>query len=233
MIKIAICDDEVFIRKYLRDIVKQELNVQADLYENGEALLQSDVEYDILLIDICLEKSEYSGKINGLETARRLRDSSHAVIIFITALKEYVYAAYDVEAFHYLLKPIDEGKLREVLRKAAAKTREKRTTLPLIIKVKGAYRRIPVEDIYYIENDARKVVLHTKNEEISYYEKMEVLEQKLGSAFFRCHRGYLVHLQEVCGYDRTSITLKSGESIYLAKQKYNDFVTAYMNFLTR
>lgn len=233
MLKIAICDDDYLIREYLADVVSRELHTQAELYENGEALLEADTEYDIFLIDICLEKAADSGKINGMETARQLRQKSNGVIIFITALREYVYDAYDVEAFHYLLKPIDEKKLCEVLKKAAAKVEEKMASLPLLIKTNGAYRQIPIEDIYYAENDARKIVLHTKEGEISYYEKMEVLEQKLGAGFFRSHRGYLVHLQEVAGYDRSSITLKCGDTVFLAKQKYNDFVTAYMNYLMR
>lgn len=233
MLKIAICDDEVFIRKYVGEIVWQELHVQADVYESGEALLEADTAYDILLIDICYKKAEEPGKINGLETAKRLRDTSDAVIIFITALKEYVYDAYDVEAFHYLLKPIDEEKLKNVLKKAAKKAAEKKSSPPLAVKVNGSYRYVPIEDIFYGENDARKIILHTRNEVISYYEKMQVLEQKLGSAFFRCHRGYLVHLQEVAGYDHTSITLKCGDTVFLARQKYNDFVAAYMDYLTR
>ena len=62
---------------------------------------------------------------------------------------------------------------------------------------------------------------------------MEVLEQKLGDRFFRSHRGFLVNLQEVARYDNSNIELKNGESVFLAKQKYNDFVTAYMKYLRK
>lgn len=102
-----------------------------------------------------------------------------------------------------------------------------------MIKCGGKMLQIPIDNIYYGENDGRKITLHTKNGRFSYYEKMEELERKLGDAFFRSHRGYLVHLQEVAAYDRTSITLKCGDTVFLAKQKYNDFVAAYMNYLTK
>lgn len=196
MLKIAVCDDESLIREYLKTIIHQVLHVEADLYAGGEELLEAKTDYDILLIDICLKKTSGENKINGMETARRLRDTSNAVIIFITALREYVYDAYDVEAFHYLLKPINEEKLREVLKKAAVKAGEKRTCVPLVIKADGIYHQIPIEDIFYAENDGRKIILHTAGGVFSYYEKMEVLEQKLGNGFFRSHRGYLVHLQD-------------------------------------
>ena len=85
----------------------------------------------------------------------------------------------------------------------------------------------------YAENDARKVVLHLKEEQISYYAKMSELEAMLGDSFFRCHRGYLVNLSAVAGYDTGNIQLKNGETILMAKQKYSAFVTVYMEFLRR
>lgn len=233
MLKIAICDDDEWIRRHLKEVIDQTLHVKADLYAAGEELLSSEVSYDILFLDICLEKSESGCRIDGMETARRLREQSDSLIIFITAMPDYVYEAYDVEAFHYLLKPIDEEKLCEVLKRAASKAKEKKSSPPLLIKVGGKFHQVLPEDIFYGENDGRKINLHTKNGVFSYYEKMEVLEEKLGDAFFRSHRGYLVHLQEVAGYDRTSITLKCGDTVFLAKQKYNDFVAAYMNYLTK
>lgn len=157
------------------------------------------------------------------------------LIIFVTALREYVFEGYDVGAFHYLLKPIDEQKFTEVMDRAICQIRSKKNVEPLVIKVGGNYVRIPVDDILYAENQARKIMLHTKSKKEPYcfYEKMEVLEQKLGDRFFRSHRGFLVNLQEVARYDNSNIELKNGESVFLAKQKYNDFVTAYMKYLRK
>ncbi len=233
MLKIAVCDDDEWIRKYLKRIIERETDAKADLYTSGESLLAAKETYDILFMDICLADTAHTNRKNGMEAAREIRGRSNALIIFITAIPDYVYDAYDVEAFHYLLKPIDEGKLCEVIHRAAAKAAEKKAKPPLLIKTGGKVLRIPVETIYYGENDGRKITLHTKNGMFSYYEKMEELEGKLGDGFFRSHRGYLVHLQEVAAYDRTSITLKCGETVFLAKQKYNDFVAAYMNYLTK
>ena len=230
MLKIAVCDDEERIRQYIKNIIFRELSVQADLYASGETLLAAELSYDIYFLDICLGKE---GTMNGMETARMLRGRTEAVLIFITALEDYVYEAYDVEAFQYLLKPLDEEKLCMVLHKAAAKAEKKQAVLPLLIKVNGRSIKIPVADIYYGESGGRKIILHTKSGIFTYYEKMELLEQKLGDGFFRSHRGFLVSLKEVAGYDRTSITLKCGDTVFLAKQKYSDFVEAYMNYLTR
>ncbi len=80
------------------------------LYQSGEELLLTDAEPDILLLDI-----QMSGK-NGMETARELRrKSKKTILIFVTALEDFVFQAFDVGAFHYLVKPFDDNKFTEVL----------------------------------------------------------------------------------------------------------------------
>ena len=106
--------------------------------------------------------------------------------------------------------------------------------MSLLIKADGSYMEVLAKNILYAENEARKIVLHTKNmpeSSYTFYEKMEVLEKRLGEGFFRSHRGFLVNLREVYKYDATTIQMKNGDKVYLAKQKYNDFVMAYMKYL--
>ncbi len=233
MLKIAVCDDEEWIREHLKTVIYRELHITADLYATGAALLAAEDAYDIYILDICFKEDAPGSRPDGMETAKKLRARTDAVLIFITALKDYVYEAYDVEAFQYLLKPVDEKKLAETLQKAAVKAGKKQASAPLLIRANGRNFNIPVEDIFYGENDGRKIILHTKSGSYTYYEKMELLEQKLGDGFFRSHRGFLVSLKEVAGDDRISITLKCGDTVFLAKQKYGDFVEAYMDYLTK
>lgn len=60
---------------------------------------------------------------------------------------------------------------------------------------------------------------------------MDHLEQQLGSGFFRCHRGYLVSLDKIKQYDSREIELVNGDKILLSRQKYSDFVHAYMEYM--
>ena len=102
--QIAVCDDEKEIRDMFAEKIGQ-LYPKADLplYQSGEELLLSDNEPDILLLDI-----KMPGK-NGMETARELRKKNKiTIIIFVTALDDFVFQAFDVGAFHYLVKPFDD-----------------------------------------------------------------------------------------------------------------------------
>ncbi len=229
MLQIAICDDEKSMGEHLKQLIERRLKDEKDykvvVFSSGAELLKEGKDSDIFFLDINLKD------MSGIDMARCLRKETEAVIIFVTALKEYIFDAFDVQAFQYLLKPVDENKFIQVLDKALAECRMKKHLEPLVIRVNGIYKNIPKENILYAENDARKVVLHLKDEQISYYAKMSELEGILGEQFFRCHRGYLVNLNEVKGYDTGNIQLKNDEVILMAKQKYSAFVTAYMEFL--
>ena len=231
MLQIAVCEDEKAMGSYLKQLIDKRLagrkEYQIEVFEAGWELLESDKKFDIFFLDIDLKD------MSGIDMARKLRETSGAVIIFVTALKEYVFDAFDVQAFQYLLKPVNEEKFFRVLDGAVAECLAGKGGEPLVIRIRGTYRSIMRENIVYAENDARKVVLHLKEEQISYYAKMSELEKILGGQFFRCHRGYLVILNEVKSYDTGSIQLKNGEAILMEKQKYSAFVSAYMEFLRR
>lgn len=120
--RIAICDDEPEIRNDIeRKIRLLYPETEILLYEDGRTLLDAEAPFDIVFLDIRMEG------MNGMEAARALRAAgSDAVIIFVTALEEYVYEAFDVGAFHYLVKPLDRGKFYEVLSKAVTQCQNRR-----------------------------------------------------------------------------------------------------------
>lgn len=227
---IAICDDESRIREGIGSILRQEFKETVITeFSSGKDLLDAvnqDYMPDIVLMDIAMEG------MDGMETARKLRELSDMILIFVTGAKEQVFSAFDVGAFHYLLKPVEKKKLLEVVGRAvleAEKTNARKRYM--LVKVSGGCRKLNIEDVLYAESNGRKVILHMKQEKLEFYDKMEELEHRLGEGFYRCHRSYLVSLAEVRGYDSTSIMLSNGEVIYLAKRKYSEFVQTYCRFL--
>ena len=102
---------------------------------------------------------------------------------------------------------------------------------PLLIKTDGKYCCVDQKTILYAESVGRKVVLHTNTGIIAYYARMKEVAEILGSGFFRCHRGYLVNFAAVKSFEAGTILLKNGETILMAKQKFNDFASAYGTYM--
>ncbi len=126
---------------------------------------------------------------------------------------------------------LEECSLEEIL-KQEEKNRNKEERI-IVVKAGTTYHSLAVKDVYFAENNGRKIILHKKESALEFYGKMEELEQELGEGFFRCHRGYLVSLSKVTGYDNGNIYLDNEESVYLAKRKYCEFVKTYMNYLNK
>lgn len=93
-------------------------------------------------------------------------------------------------------------------------------------------RSVPTDDIYYIESNNRKIIVHMRDEVIECYGKIGELELELKEGFFRIHKGYLVNMKYVEGYNRTEVRVKNGNILLLSKYKYQDFAKAYQKFIS-
>lgn len=229
MIEIAVCDDEEIIREQIRQLVKRNVpDCHIELYAAGEELLAEERTFDLVFLDIQMEG------LNGMETARALRAKCRETLfIFITGFTEYVFEAFDVSAFHYLIKPLEEEKLKEVLDRALAeiKRRKVQEKKQLLIHTRSRSVNLEQGDILYLESRGKKVEIHTLQETIEVYASISKLGEELGSGFYRCHRGYLVNMAYIAEYRTDLIRLSNGEEVYLAKEKYQPFVKAYMRYL--
>lgn len=181
--KIAICDDEKIICDQIEKLVKRQApDCDTMLFGSGEELLRADNIFDILFLDIQMEG------INGIEAAKILRDKKKvSILIFITGIKEYVFDAFDVSAFHYLLKLVEEKKFSEVFARALTKVRRKKEQeeVSFFVKSKGRTVVLDRNDILYIESQNRMVYIYTTKEILKLYLDMRDLERQLGK-----HLGY-------------------------------------------
>ena len=118
-----------------------------------------------------------------------------------------------------------------VVEKAVKQKEPEQETILIRAKSKGF--TINRSDIIYIENRGKKVEIHTVDDgvPIEIYATMEELTHKLGEAFYRCHRGYLVNMEHITEYDSDTISLEGGAKVYLSKKKHGEFVKAYMRYL--
>ncbi|MCI8714830.1 MAG: response regulator transcription factor [Oscillospiraceae bacterium] len=233
MIRTAICDDEPAARACLSSLIRaQSRPCEIVEYASAGECLDEGREVDLLFLDIELDPGGEGG--DGLALARTIRErtpGSRPVIVFVTGYDRYVFDAFDVGAFHYLLKPVDEEKFARVFARAAAQIEAERPARTLTLQTAGVSRTVPLESICYIESSNHKVVLHLRDGEFACYGKIRDLEAELRGRFFRVHKGYLVNLAWVEGYSKTELTLAGGEKLVISKYKYQDFVKAHLRFL--
>ncbi len=239
--KIAICDDDNNSINFLKNKIELQNNNDdiTSFTNSGEMTPEIMREFDLIFLDI-----EMPG-IDGIGLASNLRarqeDISIApfgslpLLIFVTGYKEHMGRAFSVHAFDYLLKPVLDEKFQTSYSRAK-KFIESICNKNAILSIKNAGETytIAMPDIKYVESLNRKNVIHFNNgNKLEYYGSMNELEKDLDSSFFRIHKGYIVNMMYIQKYDRTSVTVKSDEVLMMSKYRYQDFATAYMNYLRR
>ena len=228
--RVAICDDE---QRQIEDVKaillkwsRRTGNVcQICTFPSGEAFLfayDEDKAYDILLLDVKMRD------ISGIDLAKRVRDS-RVEIIFLTSYFEFAGEGYDVDALHYLLKPVSEDKLMEVLDKAEEKLAQQPPYV--VIVCEGSTIKLYEEQILYVESFLHYISIHTTEGEYKIKENISSFEERLSKVFFQTHRSYLVSLKYITRISRTSVTLEGGIELPLARGKYDEINRAYISYM--
>jgi DNA-binding LytR/AlgR family response regulator len=230
-INIAVCDDEHQQTEYMQMLVKKwadtnNINITLDMFESAEnfkAEWSESKKYDILLLDIQMDGQ------NGMELAREIRQSdTKLVIIFITGFSDYISEGYDVAALHYLMKPVKDDKLFEVLDKAVKSIDIKPEILTVTINREDIF--IPHRDIIYIESSLHYIIIYTEIEQYKIKMTFTEIENKLGGGFFKCTRSFIVGLRYVRRISKSEVTLTNGVSVPLGRGLYKDINKAFIRY---
>lgn len=235
-LQIALCDDETAERELLEQYIrewghKQSRSVTVFSFSDGEALLASleRNSYDIALLDIQMQK------LDGMQTARRIRQSGDSMgIFFVTGYEDYLAEGYEVEAFRYLLKPVDREKLEEALN-AFLLRRRKKPGFCTLETPKGR-KRVALSDILYLEAFGHTCMLHGRTE--SFTVKMGIsaaLEQMngMGLFLFRCHRSYLVNIAQVTDVEKDFVILSDATRIPVSRKAYQPLNHAFIQYFRK
>ncbi len=238
--KLVICDDEKNIRDMIAECAEEVLrDISIECYPDAGITASPEFDADILFIDIMMPG------LNGMEAAGKLRkNGKKTVIVFVTALEEYVFRAFDVGAFQYVVKPFEREKLKDIIGRAAKQAREQKRIDKLLLEKKSwkinnrtisarvgsVNMQIPLKDIMYSEVFDRRIVLHMRSgETIEYYGKISELEKLAGSDFFRIHRAYLINLAYIKSYDHKEVNI-SDARIPIARGKHPELVKALLSY---
>ena len=165
--RICLVDDDSTQLDYLKMIIeewasKKNINTDMSFYHSAEEMLfenNKSYPFDMIVLDIQM------GRINGIELARRIRETDKSVIIaFISGMADYVFEGYEVHAIRYILKPVVNEKVYELLDYAnSQKTKESRF---IVLSFSGEKKKINYDDIIYFESMGHYVVFHLENEEL-------------------------------------------------------------------
>ena len=231
MMTFAICDDEPLMAQELAERLGEYLtrrrvgDCRVSRFSSGRALLESGERFDVIFLDIRMEAP------GGMETAEILRRrGDRSLVIFVTVLRECVFDAFQVEAWDYLVKPLDGRRFRCAMDRAL-RALERRRAGTIVVRRGSGCEVVPLEEILYCEVQGRKLYLHQRGGGTAdYYGRLE-LERRVDGRFFKCHRSYLVNLDYVRRLQDGQVTLSQGEAVPVSRLRERELAQALLRWM--
>ena len=223
MYKVAICEDNKEQQKHTKELIEK-LEIpdihEIEIFDSGEKLVQAykmGNQYSIILLDMKMDE------LNGIETGEIIqRYDKNVIIIIVTSILEYAVDGYSINAFDFVLKPIDEMKFQKILYKAIKQLKESINRVYKISK-RDKTELLKLSEIIYFESDRKKVKIHCLNRIVFNNESISEVEESIEKYnFMRISRFYLINLTFIKEIRSNDIVLNNGEILrYSSKLQKN------------
>lgn len=222
--KIAIVDDERHWRIIVEDIVKKypwKESVEISTFSCGEEFYKES-GYDLVFMDVEMKE------MDGFETSYYYkRNNEDSILVFLTTHTELSRKGYVVNAFRYIDKANVVEEMQEALH-AIEDLQSRNYRITFHVLHMGDVE-LYTKDILFIETDKRNVIVHTKQKEFLSNRKIEELECELREyGFFRCHKSYLINLQNIDSFDKNNVYFLNGSKAMVSIRKYSDLKKQYI-----
>ena len=213
-LQVLVVDDEAPARRKILRLLRQEPDVQVVAEAGGAEAAIAAIETqrpDLVFLDVQMPG------LDGFGVVRAISPKNMPRIVFVTAHDKYALRAFEVHAFDYLLKPFNEERFRQVLRRAREEQaqssdgfssrledllvhlrRERSFSDRLLVQTNGRAYFLPVRDITWIETDRNYLIVHCGAKTHTLRGTLDALEEALDpKVFVRLNRGSLVRLDAI------------------------------------
>lgn len=224
--RICFCDDEASTRSQFERMAaawaeQRGEAAELQLYNSAEQLLfevgqpeAQEFAFDLILLDIQM------GGMDGITLARQLRAQDKRVTLaFLTAAREYVFEGYEVQAVRYLLKPMQQEKVFELLDLARQNLQEQPS---LILNCADEKKKLYLSQIAAIEAQGHYLIFHTTTGQLQQKASLSSLAGHLGDSFVMSHRSFYVNLAHLLRISRTECTLDTGLTVPVSRGAYKN-----------
>lgn len=231
MLRIVLCDDDAADLRHVEALTREFYGGGAEVYafsSAGKVLrhVECGAGADIVLLDILMPE------MNGTILAERLRRQGYRGRIgFLTSSNDYAAESYRVDAFGYLLKPVQRDALHTLLGRAADAPREDGPSFS--IRQGRRVRKVPFAQFMYLEVRDHRLYFHLAGGEVldayatlAEYAPVLLREARCG----RCHKSLIVNMDHVECLDGMLLHMPGGRQLPISRS-FADFRAQYLRWV--
>lgn len=223
MLEIAVCDDETLmaanIEKMLEELaIETAIQIETDVFYDGSTLVEhinQGKRYDLIYLDIEMVKQ------NGVDAARCIRKiDKKVIIIYVTSHESFAKEVFEVAAFRFITKPIDQQVFKKYF--IDAKTEILKHLRYFRYQYNKISYRLPINEIMYFQSDKRITYIVTESGSEKCYGKLNDIEKRLLESdifFYRTHQSFLVNPKFVAVYTYDSMVLLDGTTLAVSENR--------------
>lgn len=222
MYNIGICDDGENICTAIENMLlqyaaKKGIQVDTIAWYTGEGLkryLEQGNPLDILFLDIELLR------MSGIEIGDYIRnqlDNLGLQIIYISAKSSYAQSLFRTQPLDFLVKPIEQRDIDDVLDRAIKLLKRKREKFEF--QRGGEYYYLAMGDIMYLCSKGRKIEVVTKDETYEFYGKLKDIEKNMQDTFLMIHHSYIINREYIFRYTYETIELINGTVLSISEAR--------------
>lgn len=183
--------------------------------------------YDVIFMDINMPG------MNGMDASKEIRKiDSDVVIIFVTDFAQFAIRGYEVDAYDFIVKPINYEHLSMKFDRLIPIMKKKMEKNKLVLKSGSQLISIDIDEITFVEVKSHDTVIHTEDKVYCVRVPLSVIEEELPKdQFSRCNHCYLVNLKYVGAVDKYQIDMVTGEQLMISHPKRKVFLSSLVNYL--
>lgn len=201
------------------------------IFQKGEAIINSlsHLKYDVCFLDIRLDMTNPNAA-TGMDVAKQMRQMDYSGdLIFLTLFSEFVFEGYNVNAFHYILKPVDIETLHPVLSALI----NKHTNYYYFLKNRQEIEQIPYQQIITISSNLHDVIIMTADKNYTDRTPIREIEANLPPTFIRCHRSCIVNLHHITKINKTTIHLTNHLTQPIGRKYLTEVKKTYLSYFRK
>lgn len=229
MYRVAVCDDDQNVREEVSRIIRGwNPEIRIDCFESGESLIKAYASYHAVFLDIDMEG------MNGIQTGKWIRGRDKEVkLVYLTAYQDYVSGAFGVHAFQYLLKPVKQEEIRNVLEEIFSYLHAPGKGQVLDFQTVNGLLCVPAGEIYYFEYVSRRVEIVTGDRVYAMTEKIGNIAKRMENyGFSMPHQSFVVNMLHVRNVLSGRILLDNGMEIPLAQKRQKAWKQELLTYLS-